>query len=227
MTISTQAGERRRPRIGSHAFLIVLALAFDFFPEPLRAAAVERLVELIGAAGDHLDTGFLSVPYLLDVLVDGGRADVARRLLWQRTTPSWLYEVDRGATTIWEQWDAIRPDGTVVPTSFNHYAFGCIGDWLYRRVAGIEPVEPGYRRSRIAPDLSVGVDSARAHHDTPYGRLEIAWSRAGSRVELVVEVPSGTRAELRLDGARRIEVDGRPAPELLAPGRHAITALMD
>ena len=112
-----------------------------------------RLVELIRERGDRLDTGFLSTPYLLDVLCDSGYPEVARTLLWQSEMPSWLYEVDRGATTIWEAWDAIAPDGEIRPMSFNHYAPGSVDDWLYRRVAGIRPTSPGYRTAVIAARL--------------------------------------------------------------------------
>ena len=119
--------------------------------------------------GDRLDTGFLSTPYLLDVLCDNGYPEVARTLLWQSEMPSWLYEVDHGATTIWEAWDAISPDGEIRPMSFNHYAPGSVDDWLYRRVAGIRSTSPGYRTAVIEPDFDDGVDHVAAHVGTPYG----------------------------------------------------------
>ncbi|GGN49717.1 hypothetical protein FHR83_009097 [Actinoplanes campanulatus] len=148
--------------------MYVLALAFDMLPPPLRTGAAARLATLVEARGGRLDTGFLSVPYLLDVLWDHGYRDLARRVLWQSEMPSWLYEVDRGATTVRESWDAMAPDGTVRPVSLNHYAFGCVDDWLYRRVAGIRPTSPGYRTVTIDPDLSCGVEWVRAHVGTPY-----------------------------------------------------------
>ncbi|GIF19230.1 alpha-L-rhamnosidase [Actinoplanes tereljensis] len=171
-----------------------LALAFGMIPGPLRAAAAARLAALVEARGHRLDTGFLSVPYLLDALWDNGYPELARRVLWQSEMPSWLYEVDRGATTIWESWDAIAPDGTVRAGSLNHYAFGCVDDWLYRRVAGIQPTSPGYRTAVIEPDLAIGVDSVRAHVGTPYGRLAVAWHRAGDTAEIQVTVPPGITA---------------------------------
>lgn len=115
-------------------------------PSSVRAQTATRLVQLIHERGDRLDTGFLSTPYLLDVLCDEGYAGLARTLLWQSEMPSWLYEVDRGATTFWETWDAISPDGEIRPMSLNHYAPGSVDDWLYRRVAGIRSTSPGYRR---------------------------------------------------------------------------------
>ncbi|MDT0181641.1 family 78 glycoside hydrolase catalytic domain [Microbacterium sp. ARD31] len=178
----------------------VLALAFDMVPPERRPATAARLVELVRARGDRLDTGFLSTPHLLDVLCDHGYPDVARTLLWQSEMPSWLYEVDRGATTFWETWDAIAPDGSIRPMSMNHYAPGSVDDWLYRRVAGIRPTSPGYRTAVIEPDVDIGVGRVSAHVTTPYGRLAVTWSRAGDAISLEVEVPHGVTAELRLGG---------------------------
>ncbi|MGN6198435.1 family 78 glycoside hydrolase catalytic domain [Humibacter sp.] len=178
--------------------IYVLALAFDAVPADRRQAVVDRLVELIHEAGDHLDTGFVSVPYLLDVLWENGHRDLARTLLHQDTAPSWLYEVDHGATTIWEAWHAVHEDGTVDRVSMNHYAFGCVVDWMMRRVAGIELVEPGYRSTRIAPDLDGRLDRCEAHVDTPYGRLAVEWNRQDDAAWITVTVPVGVTAEVEL-----------------------------
>src|SRR5699024_8398672 len=107
-----------------------------------------------------------------DALTSTGHAEVAGRLLRQTTVPSWLYAVTMGATTVWERWDSMLPDGTINPgqmTSFNHYAFGAVADWLYRSLAGLAPEGPGYRRIRIAPVPVSGIDHAAARHETPYG----------------------------------------------------------
>ena len=117
--------------------MYVLALKMDMVPAEKRHLLTNQLVDLIAQNGYRLDTGFVSVPYLLDVLCDNGRQDIAYQLLFQTECPSWLYEVEKGATTIWETWDAISPDGHVDIASFNHYAFGCVGDWMYRFVAGL------------------------------------------------------------------------------------------
>lgn len=178
--------------------LYVLALAFDLAPEPLRPRLVARLVDLVHRAGDHLDTGFLSVPYLLDVLWDHGERELARKLLMQDSAPSWLYEVAMGATTVWESWHAVHEDGTVEPVSLNHYAFGCVVDWIMRRQAGIELTAPGYRATRIAPDLDGPLSACRAHVDTPYGRLAVDWQRNTGRATLVVDVPVGVTAQVAL-----------------------------
>ncbi|SDM66397.1 alpha-L-rhamnosidase [Actinomyces ruminicola] len=207
--------------------MYVLALAFDIVAagDPdggaRRRAVADRLVRLVRQAGDHLDTGFLSVPFLLDVLVESGSADVAWAVLMQDTVPSWLYEVAEGATTIWESWDAVAPDGTVGAMSFNHYAFGCVDDWLFRRLGGITPAEPGYRRVRVAPLTDGPVSWARAHRETPFGRVEVAWERAagdapeagsgdadstvlGIPVRYEINLPTGVTGELVTpDGSRR------------------------
>ena len=197
----------------------VLALAFDLIPDAeQRRAAADRLAALVEAAGRHLDTGFLSVPFLLDVLVDAGREDLAWAVLAQDTAPSWLYEVARGATTIWESWTAVAPDGTVGAMSFNHYAFGCVDDWLFRRVGGIEAAEPGFRRVRVAPLTDGPVSWARSHRDTPFGRVAVSWARQGgpgTAVRYEIELPAGVGGELiGPDGAARELAAGRTVVSL-------------
>ena len=184
----------------------VLALALGFVPQDRREGALGELVRLIHANGDRLDTGFLSVPYLLDVLVDGGERELAWRLLWQAECPSWLYAVDRGATTMWESWDGVKPDGTVGANSFNHFAFGSVDGFLLRRLAGLQIAEPGFRRSRIAPDLDAPLDAVSAWLDTAYGRLTCSWRRVGAGcVELDVAVPANASAVVELPGGWAIE----------------------
>jgi alpha-L-rhamnosidase len=186
-------------------------------PASLRARTAARLVELVHARGDRLDTGFLSTPYLLDVLCDHGHPEIARTLLWQSEMPSWLYEVDNGATTFWETWDAISPDGAIRPMSFNHYAPGSVDDWLYRRGAGIRSTSPGYRTAVIEPDFDIGVDHVAAHVGTPYGRLAVEWTRAGDAASVVVDVPFGVAARL-------VTGDGSVA---LPPGRTTHEVALD
>lgn len=181
----------------------VLALAFDLVPRGLRDLTVARLVELIHARGDRLDTGFLSVPYLLDVLWDSGHADLARRLLWQREMPSWLYEVDRGATTIWESWDAVVDGESPHAVSLNHYAFGCVDDVLFRRIAGLRPTDTAWASATIEPDLDGPLARASAHVSTPYGRLAVDWERTGDAVTVRTTVPHGIRARLVVGGTSR------------------------
>ena len=174
----------------------VLALAFDMVPAAVREQTAARLVELVHERGDRLDTGFLSVPYLLDVLWDAGHRDLARRLLWQDRMPSWLYEVDHGATTVWESWDSIAPDGQPKKSSLNHYAFGCVDDWLFRRVAGIRPVAPGGTEIVIDPDFACGLTWAKARITTVRGPVSVQWRLAGGEAVVEASVPPGVRARL-------------------------------
>jgi alpha-L-rhamnosidase len=182
----------------------VLALDFDLLHQEHRAAAAKRLVELIDREGGHIGTGFLGTPRLCDVLTEAGYVDTAYALLMQRTCPSWLYPVTKGATTIWERWDAIQPDGSINPgemLSFNHYAFGAIGAWLYGTVAGIRPdPDAGWRTIRIQPQPGGGLTHARARVVTTYGPVESSWLIEGSQFSLSVEVPPNMTAEVRLPG---------------------------
>ena len=178
----------------------VPALAYDMLPASERQAAADHLAAMVRAAGDHLDTGFLSVSSLLDVLGTYGHEDVAEEVFWQGDAPGWLYGVDHGATTIWENWTAILPNGAVMPFSFNHYAFGCVADWVVRRVGGLALREPGYAEFDVAPAFVRGFVHARVTKETAFGTIELAWEEAegGHRVELTV--PAGTTAHVRLPG---------------------------
>ena len=131
----------------------------------------------------HIATGFLGTPFVTDALTNAGELPTAYELLLQRQNPSWLYPVTMGATTIWERWDSMLPDGSINPgdmTSFNHQAVGAVGDWLHRTVAGLAPAEPGYRLIRVTPRPGVGITSAAATHETPYGTAAVAWTLAGT-----------------------------------------------
>jgi alpha-L-rhamnosidase len=134
----------------------VLSLMFDLLPEQVRQQSAAYLVQDIKGRGNHLSTGFLGTPYLCHVLSRFGYDSVAYDLLLQETYPSWLYPVKMGATTIWERWDGLRPDESFQDkgmNSFNHYAYGAIGEWMYRRMAGIDndPAQPGFKHFMLAP----------------------------------------------------------------------------
>ena len=192
----------------------VLPLYFGMTKGAETKTMADNLVRLVREAGNHLTTGFTGTPYLLFALSDNGHADVAYDLLLQDTCPSWLYEVKTGGTTIWERWDALRPDGTVNigdltgkkadeesgggMVSFNHYAMGAVGDWLYRRVAGIEPTSGGYRTFRIAPVPGGGITSARGAVETPFGQIVSDWSIDGGVFSIRGEVPVSARCTLIL-----------------------------
>ena len=177
----------------------VLALNFDMLPENLREQAVEKLVENIKNYNNHLTTGFLGTPYLCHVLNRFGKTDLGFTLLMQETYPSWLYPVKMGATTIWERWNGIRPDSTFEPASmnsFNHYAYGAIGDWMYRVVAGLDTYEdePGYKHIKIKPHIGGGLTHASASLQTYYGRASSGWKVEGNKIILDVEIPANTKA---------------------------------
>lgn len=195
----------------------VLALAFDLLPDAVRPLAAERLARDVRMRGDHLTTGFLGTPNLLHVLSNTGHAGLAFDLLMQRTYPSWLYPITMGATTMWERWDGIRPDSSFEDpgmNSFNHYAFGAVGDWMYRTIGGIDldPAAPGYRRARIAPRPGGGVRSASASLETRYGRLATSWKVTRDSFRLEVTVPANTTAEVTLWDTRldQVEEGGLP-----------------
>ncbi|MBI4901841.1 MAG: alpha-L-rhamnosidase, partial [Actinobacteria bacterium] len=147
----------------------------------------------------------------------------AYELLLQREHPSWLYPVTMGATTIWERWDSMLPDGSLntgMMTSFNHYALGAVVDWLYQVVAGIQPSEPGYSAVRFTPTPGPGLTHARATLDSPHGRIECGWHLEGASTVVDVSVPDGVRAELvTFDGHVEAVPSGRHTYQLeKAPG---------
>jgi len=179
----------------------VLALQFDMLPPSLRQQAADRLVENIKSYNYHLTTGFLGTPYLCHVLTKYGYSDIAYRLLLQETYPSWLYPVKMGATTIWERWDGMKPDGsfqTPAMNSFNHYAYGAIGDWMYRAIAGIDTEEsaPGYRKIRIKPHVREGLTKAAASLDTYYGAIYSGWEMKEGKGTFEVHIPCNTTATI-------------------------------
>jgi alpha-L-rhamnosidase len=181
-----------------------LAIEFGLLPEPeQRQHAAERLTELVKADGYRIGTGFVGTPLICDALCNTGNYEAAYRLLLQRRCPSWLYPVTMGATTIWERWDSMLPDGSINPgemTSFNHYALGAVADWLHRTVAGLAPVEPGYRRIAIQPRPGGGLSHASARHLTPYGIAECSWTIRERKIDIKVVVPPNTTASITLPG---------------------------
>ncbi len=180
---------------------LTLALHFGMLPETQRQAAAVRLATSVEAHKNHIITGFVGTPFVCDVLSDNGRHDLAGKLLLQDDNPSWLYEVKMGATTIWERWDSILPDGSFNPAnmnSLNHYAYGSIGSWMYRRLGGLEPLEPGYRRFRFQPQPVRGITWAECSLDSPYGIIRCAWRCENGRYTLDLTVPANTTAEVHL-----------------------------
>ena len=195
----------------------VLPLYFDMFPEDQKKKAAENLVKLIEKNDYCIGTGFPGTPYILFALADNGYADVAYKMLLNTKCPSWLYEVKVGATTIWERWDGldengictIGDDGTGGMISFNHYAFGAVGDFLYRRVAGIEPVEAGYKSFTLKPVVGGDIAWTKCNVNTPYGAISCDWKNENG-FKLNVEVPVGTTCMLELpSGEKQVLKSGK------------------
>ena len=183
---------------------------------PVAAADVRR-------RGNHLTTGFLGTSHICHVLSDYGYLDLAYALLEQQTYPSWLYPVTLGATTSWERWDNIRPDGTFQTpnaNSFNHYAFGAIGDWLYRVVAGLDfdPDYPGYRRIIFRPRPGGSLTHASASLETPYGRAASAWTRDKTTFMLQVTLPPNSEGLVHMPGGSAETITESAQPLAAADG---------
>jgi alpha-L-rhamnosidase len=179
----------------------VLALMFNLLPDDLRPDAARFLVEDIKSRRNHLSTGFLGTIYLCHVLSDNGYTDVAYDLLLQQSYPSWLYPVKMGATTIWERWDGQKTDSTFQDAgmnSFNHYAYGAIGDWMYRVSAGLEAAAPGYKKLLIQPHPSKQLEFSKAAFETPYGKAASGWERKGQVIAVTVKIPANTSSTIVL-----------------------------
>lgn len=199
-----------------------LALAFDLLPESQRKEAAARLAEDVRSF-EHLTTGFLGTPLLCQVLSDYGYLDEAYLLLNRKEYPSWLYPITKGATTIWERWDGIKPDGSFQDpgmNSFNHYAYGAIGEWMYSVVAGlgIDPAQPGYRHFFVAPHPGGGLQWVKASLHTMYGTASSAWEIKSNIMTTRVTVPPNSTATITLPGARLEDVKENGIPLQQDPG---------
>jgi len=194
----------------------VLPLRFGMADEETTAKLAKNLVSLVEKADFHLSTGFPGTPHLMFALSDNGYPDVAYKLLLQDTCPSWLYEVKAGGTTVWERWDALRPDGTVNTgtnnedsggmVSFNHYAMGAVGEWLYRRIAGIEPLSAGYRTLEIKPVLGGGLTYAKAYTRGATGEITTEWHIENDMFTLKAGIPVGSHATIVMPDNKRHQV---------------------
>ncbi|WP_432970232.1 family 78 glycoside hydrolase catalytic domain [Dactylosporangium sp. CA-233914] len=197
----------------AYAIVLCLDLAES---DRQRAGAARRLVQLVREAGHRIGTGFVGTPLILRALTIAAAIDDAYELLLQRDHPSWLYAVSMGATTVWERWDSMLPDGTINPgemTSFNHYALGAVADWLHSTVAGLSHDSPGYRRLRIAPRPRGPLRDAGATHLTPFGPASVDWRLDGATLTVDALVPASATAV--------IDVEGHPELEC-GPGRHIL-----
>jgi len=192
-----------------------LAIVFDMLEPADRIAAGERLAALVRQSGHHISTGFAGTPFICDALAMAGHLDDAYAMLLQTEVPSWLYSVTMGATTIWERWDSMLPDGSINPgdmTSFNHYALGAVADWMHRMIGGIEPISAHEGLYRVAPRPGGGLRWAETIWDTPQGRLRVRWEADDAGFSALIDVPEGAAVDLDLPGF---------PPERLEGGSHA------
>jgi alpha-L-rhamnosidase len=180
-----------------------LAIVFGLLDDADEAAAGDRLAELSAEAGYRISTGFAGTPFITDALTQTGHLADAYKLLLETGCPSWLYPVTMGATTVWERWDSMLPDGTINPgemTSFNHYALGAVADWMHRVIGGISPLAPGYSKVLIAPQPGGGLTEAETELATPHGRIAVRWTLSGDQLTVEAEIPAGVEGVLRLPG---------------------------
>jgi alpha-L-rhamnosidase len=181
----------------------IIALYFGLVPHEFKKRTVDTLVDIIAEYKDALSTGFLGTPYICYALSENGRMDMAYKLLLREEYPSWLYPLSKGATTIWEHWDGMKPDGSMWSddmNSFNHYAYGAVADWMYSVIGGIDSDEnaPGYLCSIIAPRPGGGITFAKATQTTRYGELISDWKLDGNMFTLNVTIPHNTTATISL-----------------------------
>ena len=188
----------------------LLAIAFDLLPVDLQEKAATHLVRLVEEADGHLRTGFLGTPYITRVLDRVGRSDLALSVLFTETYPSWFFSINQGATTMWERWNSYTLAdgfGDAGMNSFNHYAYGAIGQWMYERLAGLapDPSEPGYKHFFVRPLIAPQLDWARAQLETPYGQASSGWARKNGKVVMEVIVPPNTTATVVFPDGRQDE----------------------
>ncbi len=215
-------------RLSSHSqTAYVLALSFGLLPDDLVKRGVAYLTQNIKKRAYHLSTGFLGTPQLCHVLSANGQKEIAYRLLLQETYPSWLYPVTKGATTIWERWDGIKSNGQFQSpgmNSFNHYAYGAIGDWMYSTVSGIQidPEQPGYKHTILRPDPYPALGHATASLHTDYGKLRSHWRFANDSLYYSFEVPPNTTATIILP-QEGIDQTANSSVEEVGSGQHHYT----
>nr|WP_206686760.1 family 78 glycoside hydrolase catalytic domain [Microbacterium invictum] len=197
-----------------------LAIAFGVLDGDHRRRAGTRLADLVRKARYRVTTGFAGTPFVTWALSETGHIDDAYRLLLERECPSWLYPVTMGATTIWERWDSMLPDGSINAgemTSFNHYALGAVADWIYQVVGGIRPAAPGYSKVRIHPQPGPGITWADTSYDSVHGPIRSSWRLDDGEFQLEVDLPVNVPAVIVLPDGRELDVIG---------GEHRFTAVV-
>lgn len=210
---------------GNSQTAYVSSIAFGLVPDELLEKAGEKLAAAVAARGGHLATGFLGTFNLLPALSAAGQDDVAYQLLLNRSYPSWGFQIDRGATTMWERWDSIREDGSfgdLAMNSFNHFAPGAVGNWMYRTIGGIQQLEPGYKKTLIAPVPGGGMQYAKTSYDSVYGTIASDWKLTDAGMALTVDVPANTTATVEMPAPNAIALLESGASAADAEGVHEL-----
>ena len=187
----------------------IVALYFKLVPKAYVSKVTEQLKKLLEKENGHLVTGFVGTPYFCHALSQNGCVKEAYDLLLKEDFPSWLYQVKMGATTIWEHWDGLKPDGTMWSAdmnSFNHYAYGAIGEWMYRVMAGLEVDEasPGFKHCIMEPKIGGNLKFVEGSYHSCYGEHRLKWQVDDGRVTVSVQIPANTTAEIRLSDVKAL-----------------------
>ena len=187
----------------------VLALYFDIVPEEHRKKLAESLIENVKIHNYTLCTGFIGTTYLLYALADNGYFETACKVLMNNGYPGWLYEVDMGATTVWERWNSLMPDGTPNPdgmNSYNHYAYGSVMEFVIKRIAGLQPNAAGYKKVKIAPKPCKGLAEIKAEYDSVSGKIVAGYGQTNGKITFFAEIPEGVEAEIVLPNEKPVKV---------------------
>jgi alpha-L-rhamnosidase len=195
---------------GNSQTAYAMALGMDLVTDPaLREKVGKKFVAKLQTSDFHLTTGFLGTPWLLPALTSIDRTDLAYTMILKKDYPSWGYEIEHGATTMWERWNSIGPDGSFGDegmNSFNHYAYGAVGDWMYQNIGGIKALEPGYQKIQVKPAVDGPLTHGSGHYDSVYGAIDTDWSTEGGDLSLSVDVPVNTTAEVVVPAANQYAV---------------------
>jgi alpha-L-rhamnosidase len=214
--------------VGDTQTALSLALCFGLHGHKDQITkAASRLAHLVHSSKYRIATGFAGTPLITHALSDSGNPQLAYRMLLEQECPSWLYPITMGATTIWERWDSMLPDGSINPgqmTSFNHYALGSVANWLHKNVGGISPLEPGWRTVRVRPVPGGTITSADAAYESPYGRIECSWCIDGGAFKMTLVVPPNSKALVILPDGQKSKVaqmeGAEESGDLVGSGRY-------
>lgn len=188
-----------------------LALSFNLLPLDQVPSAIKQLEKVVHSSKFRISTGFVGTPLILPALTASGKIQLAYRMLLEKSCPSWLYPITMGATTMWERWDSMLPDGSINSgsmTSFNHYALGSVGAWLHATVGGISPTEPGWKVVRFEPVPGGPITWAKVIFDGPYGKVRCEWTVKGKMFNMKATVPPNSMGEIKLPGVRSVAYVG-------------------